>query len=82
MPVFSVLTFQKAGSVSDLLSTMKLLCLNFWTEDVKEVDDLRLDIALRMLKSPHFNAKMNSLKEVLTFIHKITTYSMGKGMKE
>ena len=43
---------------------MKLLCMNFWAEDVHEVDALRLDVALRMLKSPHFNAKMNSLKEV------------------
>lgn len=28
------------------------------------VDDLRLDTLLRMLKTPHFSTKMNSLKEV------------------
>lgn len=55
---------QKVGSVSDLLASMKLLCMNMWPKDVEAVDALRLDVALRMLKSPHFNAKMNSLKEV------------------
>ncbi|XP_038074652.1 ubiquitin carboxyl-terminal hydrolase 24-like isoform X2 [Patiria miniata] len=59
---------KRAGSISDLLCTMKLLCQNFWVEDVSEVDDLRLEIALRMLKSPHFNAKMNSLKEITKLI--------------
>lgn len=31
---------------------------------VTVVDDLRLDTLLRMLKTPHFSTKMNSLKEV------------------
>ena len=44
---------------------MKLLCMHIWPTDIDALDDLRLDVALRMLKSPHFNAKMNSLKEVL-----------------
>ncbi|XP_071800380.1 ubiquitin carboxyl-terminal hydrolase 24-like isoform X2 [Asterias amurensis] len=73
---------KKAGSVSDLLSTMKLLCLNFWTEDVKEVDDLRLDIALRMLKSPHFNAKMNSLKEITKLIEDSSARSNRNAIQE
>ena len=60
---------QKLGCVSDMLATMKLLCLHMWPNEVKNVDDLRLDIALRMLKAPHFNAKMNSLKEVCIFCH-------------
>ena len=55
---------QKVGSISDLLGTMKLLCLHMWTNDVTAIDELRLDMALRMLKSPHFNARMNALKEV------------------
>ena len=48
----------------DLLASMKLLCLHFWLDDIKLIDDLRLDIALKMLKLPHFNAKMNALKQV------------------
>ena len=52
----------------DLLTTLKLLCMRLWQNMVSGVDDLRLEVALKMLKSPHFNAKMNSLKEV-TAVH-------------
>lgn len=47
--------------------------MRFQPDLVTVVDDLRLDILLRMLKSPHFSAKMNSLKEVslLCYIFKI-----------
>ncbi|XP_071953763.1 ubiquitin carboxyl-terminal hydrolase 24-like [Antedon mediterranea] len=69
----SELKQKKAISICDLLSTLKILCINFWSEDVREVDNLRLDIALRMLKSPHFNAKMNSLKEIRKMIDESTT---------
>ena len=48
-----------------MLVTMKLLCLHMWPNEVKNVDDLRLDIALRMLKSPHFNAKNELLERGL-----------------
>jgi len=33
-------------------------------EDSLKIDKLRLDTTLKMLKTPHFNAKMNALKEV------------------
>uniref|UniRef100_A0A8D0HEE5 Ubiquitin specific peptidase 24 n=1 Tax=Sphenodon punctatus TaxID=8508 RepID=A0A8D0HEE5_SPHPU len=51
-------------SIPELLSAIKLLCMRFQPDLVTVVDDLRLEILLRMLKSPHFSAKMNSLKEV------------------
>ena len=38
--------------------------MRLWQNMVSAVDELRLEVALKMLKSPHFNAKMNSLKEV------------------
>ena len=38
--------------------------MRLWQNMVSGVDELRLEVALKMLKSPHFNAKMNSLKEV------------------
>lgn len=47
-----------------------------WAEDVTFVDDLRLEVTLRMMKCPHFNAKMNALKEVrtqVTCLFNITT---------
>ncbi|EDO44319.1 predicted protein, partial [Nematostella vectensis] len=58
---------KEVGKVFDLLTTLKLLCLTLWQE-VTGVDDLRLEVALKMLKAPHFNAKMNSLKEVCKLI--------------
>ena len=58
------LCLQAVGDVFDLLTTLKLLCMRLWQNMVSGVDDLRLEVALKMLKSPHFNAKMNSLKEV------------------
>lgn len=62
------LCLQAVGDVFDLLTTLKLLCMRLWQNMVSGVDDLRLEVALKMLKSPHFNAKMNSLKEV-TAVH-------------
>ena len=63
--------------MSDLLASMKLLCMHIWPTDIDALDDLRLDVALRMLKSPHFNAKMNSLKEV----GNIHVYHLSPGMR-
>uniref|UniRef100_A0A8C1L0F6 Ubiquitin carboxyl-terminal hydrolase 24 n=1 Tax=Cyprinus carpio TaxID=7962 RepID=A0A8C1L0F6_CYPCA len=59
-------------SIPELLSAIKLLCMRFQRELVNVVDDLRLDILLRMLKTPHFSAKMNSLKEVTKLIEEST----------
>uniref|UniRef100_A0A673IFZ8 Ubiquitin carboxyl-terminal hydrolase 24-like n=1 Tax=Sinocyclocheilus rhinocerous TaxID=307959 RepID=A0A673IFZ8_9TELE len=59
-------------SIPELLSAIKLLCMRFQRELVNIVDDLRLDILLRMLKTPHFSAKMNSLKEVTKLIEEST----------
>ncbi|XP_035828590.1 LOW QUALITY PROTEIN: ubiquitin carboxyl-terminal hydrolase 24 [Aplysia californica] len=69
---------KKIGSVSNLLSSMKLLCLKMWPQDVDKLDDLRLEITLRMLKSPHFNAKMNALKEVTKLIEDLNSTRVSK----
>jgi hypothetical protein len=62
---FSVfIKWKRLVSIPELLSAIKLLCMRFQPALVTTVDALRLDILLRMLKSPHFSAKMNSLKEV------------------
>lgn len=58
-----ILFLQKIGSVSDLLTSMKLMSMHLWPSNVDDLDNLRLDVARRMLQSPHFNAKMNALKE-------------------
>uniref|UniRef100_A0A8C5WGL6 Ubiquitin carboxyl-terminal hydrolase 24 n=1 Tax=Leptobrachium leishanense TaxID=445787 RepID=A0A8C5WGL6_9ANUR len=66
------LLLQRLVSIPELLSAIKLLCMRFQPDLVNVVDDLRLDILLRMLKSPHFSAKMNSLKEVTKLIEDST----------
>uniref|UniRef100_A0A8D0AD39 Ubiquitin carboxyl-terminal hydrolase 24 n=1 Tax=Sander lucioperca TaxID=283035 RepID=A0A8D0AD39_SANLU len=63
---------QRLVSIPDLLSAIKLLCMRFQRELVTVVDDLRLDTLLRMLKTPHFSTKMNSLKEVTKLIEEST----------
>ena len=57
------LILQKLSSLSELLCAMKGVCRVMWAEDASLVDDLRLEVTLRMMKCPHFNAKMNALKE-------------------
>ena len=47
-----------------MLATMKLICLRLSPDDVQQIDSLRFNVILRMLKSEHFNARMNALKEV------------------
>lgn len=59
-----IISVQKAASVGDMLSTMKLICLRLSPDDVPQIDNLRFSVILRMLKSEHFNARMNALKEV------------------
>lgn len=44
------------------------------------VDDLRLDTLLRMLKTPHFSTKMNSLKEVCAQTELIPPVQIKKGV--
>lgn len=55
-------------AVSDLLTSLKLLCLQFWPQHVEDCDRLRLNTIFKMLKMPQFNSKMNSLKEVSRLI--------------
>ncbi|XP_063403289.1 ubiquitin carboxyl-terminal hydrolase 24-like [Mytilus trossulus] len=66
------------GCVSELLGSMKLLCIQMWPQHTDSLDDLRLEIAFKMLKSPHFNAKMNSLKEVAKLIEDATSAKSSK----
>eukprot|EP00095_Tigriopus_kingsejongensis_P003305 maker-scaffold355_size198070-snap-gene-0.39 protein:Tk03305 transcript:maker-scaffold355_size198070-snap-gene-0.39-mRNA-1 annotation:"ubiquitin carboxyl-terminal hydrolase 24 isoform x8" len=55
-------------AVSDLLSALKVLCYHFDSPKVEFCDEQRLEIILRMLKTPHFSSKMNALKEVSRLI--------------
>lgn len=46
------------------LESCKILAPRFFPGKDDEVDNIRLRLVLKMLKSIHFNAKMNALREV------------------
>ena len=56
---------KEVGCVFDLLKNLKTLLRRCSIPDTaSNVDTLRLNTTLRMFNIPHFNAKMNALKEV------------------
>lgn len=59
---------QKPSNISDLLIVIKRLCVYLMREEPDSIDDLRLDTALRILQIPHFNTKMNGLKEIIRIL--------------
>lgn len=59
---------QKIGSCYELLEAVRLLCVSLWPEEVQRTSDLRLEMIIRMLKTPHFSARMNALKELARLI--------------
>ena len=65
LPPSPSLPLLQVGCVSDLLKAIKTLLIrcSLW-DMVSTVDNLRLSTTIRMLNIPHFNAKMNALKEV------------------
>lgn len=60
------------GKSYELLLSAKIVCSELWQEHAERTDQLRLDLALRMLKCSHFNAKMNALIEVTRMIDDAT----------
>ena len=56
--------FQSTYATFELLSTLRKLCTVVWTDRLGQVEDLHLNLLLKMVALANFNAKMNSLKEV------------------
>lgn len=56
------MVFQKIGACYELLEAVRLLCVSLWPDKVQHISDLRLEMIIRMLKTPHFSARMNALK--------------------
>ena len=50
-------TLQNVISVCELLVSIKQLSLEMWPVDDQKLDNLRLEFVLRLLRSPHFNAR-------------------------
>lgn len=68
LPFLSHLSCLQVDCVSDLLKSLKALMVRCCVWDrVTTIDNLRLDTTHRMLNIPHFNAKMNALKEVVPY---------------
>ena len=58
-----------AGRVFELLATMKRLAVSVGpAHELVDMQRLHLCVALNMLKYPHYNAKMNALKEICRMI--------------
>jgi len=64
----SELKGKEMTAVSDLLASVKSLCVRFWPQHADRCDDERLDIVCKMLKRPQFHCKMAALKEVSRLI--------------
>jgi len=54
--------------VFELIQAIKKLSATFWPSDVDEFHRIHLNVVISMLKYPHFNSKMNSLKEICKLI--------------
>ena len=52
----------------ELIQAIKKLSATFWPSDVDEFHRIHLNVVISMLKYPHFNSKMNSLKEICKLI--------------
>ncbi|TRY69996.1 hypothetical protein TCAL_02811 [Tigriopus californicus] len=69
-------------AVSDLLTSLKLICHHFKSSKSDFCDDQRLGIILRMLKTPHFSSKMNALKEVSRLIDESADRNRGLSVEQ
>lgn len=54
--------------LSDLCYALKVLCRHVWPQHAGDCDKVRLEIIHQMLRTPHFNCRMNGLKEVSRLI--------------
>jgi len=64
---------KSTSSIFDLLSTLRKICVVIWTNRVHQVEELHLNLLLKMVALSNFNAKMNSLKELAKMIEASTS---------
>jgi ubiquitin carboxyl-terminal hydrolase 9/24 len=60
-----------ADKVFDLVGTLHIICKALWPDKTSIIDDVHLQIILRMLKVQHFNARMYALKELTKIIREV-----------
>ena len=59
---------QKIGYCYELLEALHCICASLWPNQVQQIGNLRLDMIIRMLKTPQFSSRMNALKELAKLI--------------
>ncbi|UJR13683.1 hypothetical protein I4U23_000695 [Adineta vaga] len=64
---------KSTNSTFELLSTLRKICSVVWSDRVEHVEELHLNLLLKMVALSNFNAKMNSLKELAKIIENSTS---------
>ncbi|XP_076051171.1 ubiquitin carboxyl-terminal hydrolase 24-like isoform X2 [Oratosquilla oratoria] len=73
---------QRIGCCYELLESVRLLCVQVWPSQVERTRELRMDMIIRMLKTPHFSARMNALKELGRLVEERTEGQRGGSSQE
>jgi len=63
-----ILKSKDMNYLHDLCHSLKMLCHHHYPAHETECDNVRLQIINRMLRTPHYNCRMNGLKEVCRLI--------------
>ncbi|CAF0908766.1 unnamed protein product [Adineta steineri] len=64
---------KSANSIFELLTTLRNICAAAWHNRLEQVEQLHLNLLLKMIALSNFNAKMNSLKELAKIIENSTS---------
>ncbi|CAF1099925.1 unnamed protein product [Rotaria sp. Silwood1] len=64
---------KSTNSIFELLTTLRKICSVVWTNRLEQVEELHLNLLLKMVALSNFNAKMNSLKELAKIIESCTS---------
>ena len=65
---FFIFDSKEVDKVYDLLRTLHRICEVLWPDKTSTIVELHLNTILKMLKLPHFNPRMNALKELAKLI--------------
>ncbi|CAF2054268.1 unnamed protein product [Rotaria magnacalcarata] len=64
---------KSTNTIFELLTTLRKICSVVWTKRLEQVEELHLNLLLKMVALSNFNAKMNSLKELAKIIENCTS---------
>ncbi|CAF3766292.1 unnamed protein product [Rotaria magnacalcarata] len=64
---------KSTNSIFELLSTVRKICSAVWSNRIEQIEQLHLNLLLKMIALSNFNSKMNSLKELAKMIENATS---------